>query len=157
MILTSTSLWILAVYALRIALFGNPLVQHVAAARPALVAAADAVAGRGEAGEDDPETAQFVSGFFRRVLLGFAMLLLEFVLLARLYWLDVLPGLAMALFVRSLVVAAVGSLATGYLNRETGTFAAILAMPRWLHRLDRANALVSGLAALVFLLALIRK
>jgi hypothetical protein len=155
--LTSTSLWILAVYALRIALFGNPLVQHVAAARPALVAAADAATASDETREDDQETAQFVAGFFRRVLLGFAMLLLEFALLARLYWLDVLPWLALALFVRSLVVAAVGSIAAGYLNRETGSFSAILAMPRWMHRLDRANALVSGIAALVFLFVLIRK
>jgi len=156
LLLTSISLWFLAVYALRIAFFGNPLVRHVAAAAPALVAAADAATSVGEPKESDPETARFISGFLRRALLGFAMLTLEFALLARLYWLDVLPGLAMVLLVRGLIVVAVGSIAVGYLDRERGTFSGILAMPRWMHRLDRANALLSGAGALAFLFAIIR-
>jgi hypothetical protein len=156
LLLTPISLWFLAVYALRIAVFGNPLVQHVTAASPAQIAAADASTGMEEMEESDPETARFISGFFRRAMLGLAMLIVEFALLARLYWLDVLPWLAMILFVRGLIVAAIGSVAAGCMSRDQGTFSAILAMPRWMHRLDRINSLVSGVGALVFLFVIIR-
>lgn len=154
MFLTSTSLWFLVVYAMRIALFGNPLVRHVMAAPPDLVTAADAATG--EAGESDARTAQFIRGFFLRLLLGLAMLALEFALLVRLYLLDILPELAMVLFIRSLVVAAIGSIAANQLDRGKGTFETLLDIPPWMLRLDRANALASGTGAIAFLLAILR-
>jgi len=152
--LTSLSLWWLAVYALHVAIRGNPLIVHVAAASPALLAAADAAAA-----DDDGvavETTQFLRGFSLRMVVGFAMLVLEFGLLVRLFWLDIMPWLAMALLVRGLVAIAVGSIGTGSLDRQGGMFSTLLALPPWVLRLDRVNALVSGVGALAFLYVLVR-
>lgn len=153
MLLTSFSLWWLAIYSFRVALWGNPVILYVANTSPALLAAAETAANDEDAATD--ETAQFMRGFSLRMIVGFAMLVLELALWVRFFWLDVLPWLAMALLVRGVVMLAIGSLGTTGLGREGKLFPALLALPSWLLRLDRIDALVRGLGALAFLAFLI--
>ncbi len=153
MLLTSFSLWWLAIYALRVALWGNPVILYLTNTSPALLAAAEAATD--DEDEVTDETAQFMRGFAMRMILGLAMLVLEFALWIRFFWLDILPWLAMALLVRGVAMLAVGSLGTSGLGREGKLFPVLLAFPRWLLQVDRANALITGLGALVFLVFLV--
>jgi hypothetical protein len=153
LLLTSFSLWLVAVYALRAACFGNPLSRYLAGATEELICQADELATHGSE-QATPETLHFVQGFSRRFILGMAVLVLELALLIRLFWIDVLPWLAMGLLVKDLLFAAIGSLAAGHLRTDDKLLSTLRTLPPWLLHLDRAGALLSGAGALAFFLVL---
>jgi hypothetical protein len=148
------SLWVLMGYNLRVALLGNPLLQHVTAAPEGLLLQLDGMAAAGDPEPPSTEAAAFLHGFIRRFLLAMVMLILELGLLGRLFWIDVLPWLAFGLLAKDLVIAAAGGLAAHSLASQPGMFSALRFTPRWACHLDRLSSLLSGLGVLAILVHL---
>jgi hypothetical protein len=145
------SLWVVAVYNLRVAIAGNPLFRCVADAPDEIVRQVDQAASE-DGGDMSPEATVFLQRFVARFCIALAILLMELTLLVRLFWIDHLPWLALGVLVKDLVAAAIGSLSAHSLAHRAGIFETLRIAPLWVRRLDRTSSLISGMAALIFLL-----
>lgn len=142
----SLALWSVAVYGLRVALFGNPLHACVASAAPELISRADQVAAEGRAPSNEYEAA-FLQRFGRLGLLEFAVFLLEIVVLAYLLLTRQLMWLSGALLLKNLVAAGF-SVAYAMHTNVDGVFHNLLQLPRWLVCADRVSSLLSAIGLL---------
>ena len=153
MLLTTFSLWLLALYGLHGACFGDVLSRHLLAAPEALVRQADAALDSGME-HASPEAAAFVRGFVLRTALALAMLGLELVLLFRLLWMELLPWLALGVLTKDLLAGCFAWWISGHIGGSEALFGSLRALPPSILCLERASSLVSGLGALAFFLVL---
>lgn len=147
MILVSFGLWFMVVFGVRIALWGNPLHRMVVDAEPALLRGVEALV-LGQKPEGTPIELRFVRSFTQRVLLQLAMLCLEVVVLAHLWWVKMMPGLCLALLLKDLAAASVG-LWVAHRDRERGVLAVVRNAPVWMLAAERCSSIVSAVGALV--------
>lgn len=150
MILVSFGLWFIVVFGFRLAVFGNPLYTMAQGASPALLKGVDALF-MGERAVAIPEEVLFVRRFTRNMLLQLAMLLLEVVLLLHLWWIRVLPVLAVALLAKDLLGVATGVMVARR-DRSRGLVTTIAAAPPSLLFWERVGAAVSACGALIYFL-----
>ncbi len=146
MILVSFGLWFIVVFGIRIAVWGNPLHRMVVAAEPALLMGVEALV-LGQKPEGTPTELRFVRTFTQRVLLQLAMLCLELVVLAHLWWVKVVPALCVVLLLKNVVASATG-LWVAHRDRERGVLAVVRNAPVWLLAAERCSAIVSAVGAL---------
>ncbi len=143
-------LWFIVVYSGWILIRGNPSFAHVARTEAGLVARAEALA-LGETTEASEDELSFLRRFFLLSVLEVTMFLLELATMATLWWVDVMPLLTFALFVKSLLSVAV-SLLVAWSSVRGSVFETVLSLPKGLLVFERVNAGLSAVGALVVLL-----
>jgi hypothetical protein len=150
-LVASIILWLVAVYAGRTAVFGNPLQVLVRQAAPELAARMDALTTQETPVEISPDELRFLRRFSRLGLLEMIMLGTELVVFGVLWWVDVMPVLSLSLFLKNIVMLAF-SIVLAYTYMANGIFKALMTLPRWISAIERTNALASAAGALVILL-----
>ena len=143
--LLSMGLWLVVVYSMRVALFGNPLYRLVARADAAVLDHLDRAATVGNAVIDE-SSVLFLQRFSRLTLLELGAFVLEMGLLVTLWLTEKLEWLALFLFCKNLLLVAL-SIAMARRHADRGLFAGMLDLPAWVVRLDRVSAFVSGTGA----------
>ena len=147
MILVSFGLWFIVVFGIRIAVWGNPLHRMVVEAEPALLMGVEALV-LGQKPDGTTAELRFVRAFTQRVLLQLAMLCLELVVLAHLWWVKVVPTLCLLLLLKDVTAAGAG-LWVAHRDRERGVLAVVRNAPVWLLAAERCSAVLSAVGALV--------
>lgn len=148
----SLVLWIVVVYSVRVAVFGNPLYRMVQTADATLLARVEA-ATAGEINEVTEDELRFLRRFSRLGVLEMLMVFVELVVFGALWWVGTHPLLSMGLFLKNIAMLGL-SIVLAYVYMADGVFEALLGLPRWTGLVDRLSALVSGAGALLILLSI---
>lgn len=146
----SIILWLVVVYSARVVCLGNGLQRLTRTIDSAQAERLDALT-RNETSQATVEDLVFLRRFARLGLLETVMVVLELVVLGVLWWVNVAPVLSLGLFLKNILMLFF-SVILAYTRMVNGMFAALLALPRWVDVIERANALVSALGALALLL-----
>lgn len=149
----SVVVWLLALYSLRVAVFGDPLCAAVAGADAALLRRAGLVMRGGDApGAGAPE-AVFLRRFTRLGMLELAASLAEVATLAFLLRYRMLPWLAVALLAKTFVLLALEMWFVRRRRAAADIFEQLRRLPAWYLWLDRGAALASALGLVAMFLA----
>lgn len=149
--LISLALWIVVVHALRVAVMGNPLYNHVASAGTNLMRQAELIVASGQPVRNE-EQYLFLRRFSRLTMLGLAMFVLEMLALLYLWSARSMTWMTLGLIAKNMV-ALIVSLGMARSSVAENMFQSLLALPRWLILADRVSALVSAAGCLVLFLA----
>lgn len=142
--------WVLLVYSVRVAGWGNPLYLRIRQASDAERFRIQQVASEGRL-PASPGEQLLVQSFSRLVILEFVAFAAEMGLLVWLLGSDRLRWLAIALLAKNLMLAAL-SWHHARQFRDTGVMDCLARLPGWLVWLDRGSALLSAAGCLVIFL-----
>jgi hypothetical protein len=142
--------WVLLVYSVRVAGWGNPLYVCLCQASEAERFRVQQVASEGRL-PASPGEQRLVQSFSRLVMLELVAFVAEIGLLVWLLGSDRLRWLAIALLAKNLILAGL-SWRHARQSRDTGVMDNLVRLPGWLVWLDRGSALVSAAGCLVIFL-----
>lgn len=142
--------WVLLVYSVRVAGWGNPLYVRIRQTGEAERFRIQQVASEGRL-PASPDEQRLVQSFSRLVILELVAFVAEMGLLVWLLGSDRLRWLAVALLAKNVIVAAL-SWHQARQFRDMGVMDSLLRLPGWLVWLDRGSALVSAAGCLVIFL-----
>jgi hypothetical protein len=144
MLFLLVGIWLVIVYALRVALFGNPLANMLRTTDPTFLEHVDMVTAHN--GPYTEESVHFLRRFSRLSLLELGAFLLETALLIYFLTTGRLVMLCVFILIKNVVMFFL-SLYLARRRRETlgANFKSLQALPEWIHRSDRLSSLVSGL------------
>ncbi len=159
MFLLILAIWVVLIFSLRVALFGNPLHRLVSRQPPQLLEHLDRrMEGKALPPDLSEPEADFVRRFSRLAVLELVLLILEIAILVffllswdftymAYYW------LCLAILLKNILSFFLSWFySQSRRRRETGLFRQLMQAPVWLRRLDRLSAALSAAAFILLLL-----